>query len=415
MPWLFSLAASEPEKAILVLDSKDGEIAIQAAPMLARMGRKVAVIDDMGRWPELEPYRVSPNPFGAAVSTYLRDGRDLIFANETISNTLIPEPSGGQDKNKHFRDVPREVIEFCLTSMMERDPALATPGAVASILTNPDVLRTFAQSASEEGSDMLQSQAQSLLEMVEAENWGQHLTEAKRSVRLFGPGTRLHDVGKAAEITHEDLIREGYVVFLVGPQKHIGHLSNYYALHIMAFRDAVYEGAGALRALCDEFTNTPLKELVASLTTLRAYGPTEIHMIAQSRSEIVRRFGEQECLTIEENAVVKLWFGFSSIEEAKRVSDAIGEQHAVASSLSGESGGMKTNTNLSLIKQKWFSEAELMAMPPSRFLGHIKGVGYFMGQTLSQQNIAPYCHLVDDNPLEGGTLSPEPTITLVTP
>lgn len=179
----------------------------------------------------------------------------------------------------------------------------------------------------------------------------------------------------------------------------------------MAFCTALYQGAGVLRAICDEFTNTPLKSLVESLTTLRAFG-AEIHMIAQSRSEIIRRFGEQETRTIEENSVVKIWFGFSSFEEAKRVSESIGDEHAVATALGSDNGGFKTNTNLSLIKQRTMTPAELMAMPKEQCLVHIKGIGFLVLNTVSQENIAPYCHLIGENRLEGGLLPADPKIRL---
>ena len=414
MPWLFSLAASEPNKAILVLDSKNGELAIQAARMLADMGRKVAVIDDMGVWPELEPYHIQLNSFGAVVAAHNRDPRDVIFANETVTNTVLPEPAGGPDKNKHFRDVPKEIIEFCNTLMLARNPNLATPGAAATILNNPDMLKSFAEIEAQEGSPMLQAQANTVLEMATTDNWGQHLSEARRSLRLFGPGTRLHEAGRDAKLSHADLIREDYIIFLIGPQAYINRLGNYYALHLMSFCDALYQGAGSLRAICDEFTNTPLKSLVESLTTLRAFG-AEIHMIAQSRSEIIRKFGEQETRTIEENAIVKQWFGFSSFEEAERVSKAMGDEHAVSSSLGGDSQGSKTQSTLNLTKQRIYTPSELMQMKPTEQLIHIKGVGFFMARTISQENIAPYCNLLAENPLEGGRLKPDPRITLVTP
>jgi type IV secretion system protein VirD4 len=316
------------------------------------------------------------------------------------------------------------------------------------------MLKSFAGIEAEEAEGALQAQAKAILEMAGHEHWPQHLEEAQRALRLFSVGTRLHEAGRnvapapkdlvheesahddlasdnlAGEkstdedpvhedlahkpLTHEDLIREGYVIFLVGPSAYMNRLGAYYALHIMAFCDALYQRAGSLRVIADEFTNTPLKSLVESLTTLRAFGG-EIHMIAQSRSEIIRRFGEQETRTIEENAIVKQWFGFSSFEEAERVSKAMGEQHAVASGLSGDSDGMKSQTSLSLIKQRWMSPAELMAMPPDQQLIHIKGVGFFVARTLSQQNFAPYCNLIAENPLEGGRLPPDPKITLTKP
>ena len=70
---------------------------------------------------------------------------------------------------------------------------------------------------------------------------------------------------------------------------------------------------------------------------------------------------------------------------------------------------------LSRQARKEKAAAELMAMPPDEQLLHIKGVGFARARTLSQQNIAPYCHLIADNPLEGGRLPPNPKITLTMP
>jgi len=414
MPWLFSFLSSSAKEAVLVLDSKNAEISIQAAKMAAKMGRKVAVIDDMGVCPELADYRVSLNPFSAAVETYKRDPRDLLFVTETINNTLIPEPATADAKDKYWRESPRDFLEFPQNVLLKRNPDTATPGATSLILNDPDLLRSYAEIEAEEGDPMIKSMANNLLEMAGHEHWPQHLKEAQRAVKLFSPGTRLHEVGTGAKLSHADLIREGYVIFLVGPQEYINRLGNYYALHIMAFCTALYQGAGVLRAICDEFTNTPLKSLVEQLTTLRAFG-AEIHMIAQSRSEIIRRFGKHETETIEENAVVKLWFGFSSFEEARRISDAMGEEHAVSTALSNDGDPLKMNTNLSLSKQKIMTPAELMALPREIGLAHIKSIGFFLFETLSQQNLAPYCHLIGENTLEGGTLPPDPKVTLVTP
>lgn len=414
MPWLFSLLSSKSRDAILCVDSKNGEMCIQVAPMLAKMGRKVAVIDDLGVWPELSPFRKVLNPFGAVVEAFKRDPRDVGFVAETIMHALIQDPSGGPDKNQHFRQVPRDFDEFALNVLLARNPAVATPGGVSAILNDPDMFRSLAEIEAEEGGPAIQAMARNVIEMKGTENFGQHLSEARRSLRLFGPGGRLHEVGRNAELSHADLIREGYVIFLIGPQAYMNRLNVYYALHILAFCDALYQGVGALRAICDEFSNTPLKSLVESLTTLRAFGG-EIHMIAQSRSEIIRKFGEQETRTIEENSIVKQWFGFSSFEEAERVSKAIGDVHAVASGMSGDTGGGKSQTSLSLIKQRSLSPAELMAMPPERQLIHIKGVGFILAGTISQNQIAPYCDLIAENPLEGGRLPSDPKITLTTP
>ena len=138
-------------------------------------------------------------------------------------------------------------------------------------------------------------------------------------------------------------------------------------------------------------------------------------MISQSPSEVIRKFGEYEAQTAEDNSITKQWLGFSNFREAEKISKAMGEEHAVASGLSGDSDGLKSQSSLSLIKQPHLTPAQLMAMPKEHCLVHIKGVGFLVLNTVSQENIAPYCDLLTENPLEGGRLPPDPKITLAVP
>jgi len=414
MPWLFSYASSEPHKAILFLDSKNGEAAIQAADMMASLGRKVAIIDDMGELPADCQHRVSLNPLSPAVRAMQRKPDTLQYAIDTINHALIAEPAESDDRNLYFRAWPRNLNAFALRTLLKRSAAIAVPGGMWALLSDPPKLRKFAAIEAEEGDLALKALATNIVEMAGHEHWPQHLEAAQRSVNLFSAGASLHNAGSGATVTHADLIEQGAIIFLVGPQAHINRLGAYYALHILAFIDAIYARTAALRVIADEFTNAPLKSLVESLTTLRGFG-CEVHMIAQSRSEIERRFGRLEVETIEENAIVKQWFGFSSFQEAERVSKAIGEQHAVLRSLGADSESSRLQTNWQLNRQRWLSPAELMAMPSDQQLVHIKGFGFFLARKIGQQNIAPYCYLLAPNALEGGLLNPDPEITLVTP
>ena len=412
MPWLYSFAASEPDKAVLVLDSKNGEMAIQVAEMLAGMGRKVAVIDDMGVWTDLEAYRISLNPFGAAVATYKRDPRDMIYTSENITYAAIKEPADGDAKNIFFRAWPRNLIEFCILLYAKRNLQLVIPGGVSLLLSNQDMLLQFATIEAEEGDPYLKGLARSIVAMSKHEQWPQHVEEAQRALKIFAPGTRLHEAGKGATITHEQLIREGYIIFLVGPQKFMTRLGAYYAFHMMAFAEALYQDAGVLRIIADEFTNCPLQSLVEMLTTLRAFG-AEVHMICQSRSEIERKFGVKEAETITENAIVQIWYGFSSLKEAQMASEMIGEEHALSTSL-GSNDDLKLNTNISLIRQRQMSVAELLSMPRDQQLIFVKGIGFLLARKVGMQNLAPFCHKVGKNELEGGILPADPWIAFST-
>lgn len=190
----------------------------------------------------------------------------------------------------------------------------------------------------------------------------------------------------------------------------MNRLGVYYALHVLAFAEALYNDAGTLRIIADEFTNCPLQSFVEMQTTLRGFGGTEVHMIAQSRSEIVRRFGEREAETITDNAVVQIWYGISSLKEAQMISDMMSEERALATSM-GRNDDLKLNTNISLIKQRILSPAELLAMPRDQQLIYVKGIGFILARKVGMQNIDPFCHLVGLNRIEHGTLPADPWIT----
>lgn len=145
----------------------------------------------------------------------------------------------------------------------------------------------------------------------------------------------------------------------------------------------------------------------------RSYGG-EFTLISQSISDFERKFSKDLTRTLVDNCTTKQWLGFSE-ETAKRASEAMGEEYALSSSLGSNSGDTKTQTNLSLTKQRVMTASELMAMPKDEQLVHIMGVGFFVCKKIGQQNIAPYCFDMDENPLEGGKLTPDPMITLTKP
>lgn len=410
-----SFIASEPVKAVLVNDPKDAELCAQAIPMLLRAGRKVAIIDPFNTHPEFAELSVDLNPFGAAVSAFQRNPQELLYATEAIALALIEEPAEPDMRNFYFRESPRALIRYGISSALHREPTSATPGSVATLLADADMLTTFAEVDVEEGDLALQTQARAVLEMRGHEHFAQHLTEAARALRHFGPGQLIADVGRETQNSHETLISQGYVIFLCGPIALMEQCGPLYALHSGAFTQALFQNVGALRFIGDEVSNTPLKAMIEStITTIRSF-QGEYHLIAQSRSELIRKYGEPLTQTIEDNCASKQWLAFSSFEDAERVSKAMGEEHAVSTALGTDGGGLKTNTNLSIIKQRQMSPAELMSLPKGMQLNWVKGVGFFLSYTVAQNQIAPYGDWLASNPMEGGKLPFDPVVRFTTP
>lgn len=412
--WLISLLASDDHPAIYVADHKNGELVRQFAPMLIELGVPFAVIDDTMSLPAEFPNRVSLNPISAVVESFLRDPEELIFATELMTHALIEEPPEGDERNRYFRDWPRRLIEFATLALLKRNPELAAPGTIWALLSDPEMMHKFAVIEAEEGTGLTKVLARNILGMVGHEHWPQHLMAAQDALRVFATGTRLANAGLASTTTPTRLIKGRFVIFQVGSMRHIQRMGSYYAMVLTGFLDALYGEVGPLTFINDEFTNAPLKSFIDALTTIRAFGG-EAHNIAQSRSEVEKKFGKQAVETIEENAIVKQWFGFSGFTEARLVSEMMGEQHAVQTSLGADTVSLRLQTNLQLIKQRWMSPAELMAMPAHQQLIHVKGLGFFLANKVGQQNIAPYCDLIGPNDLEGGKLASAPRLTLPLP
>ena len=412
MVWLQSMIMDK-SRAIVITDSKEGEIAAQAADMCAKAGRKVAIIDDFGVLGKDNPYRYSLNGFGGIVSAEKRHNGELIFATENACQALIEEPHSDA-RNQYWRDEPRTRIEYAQYSLLTRSKRLLTPGGVWSLLADTDTLQKAAKIDAEEGDDYLRSLATHVCGMAKnTEHFPQHCAAASKSLRIFAASSALHNAGVDAQLTHEELLQEKYIVFLVGPVKFMERLGAHYALHLQSFMEALLSsGDTPVSFILDEFTNAPLKALISQLTTMRGYGGA-CHMIAQSRSEIERKYGSKETQTIEENAVIKQWFGFSSFDEAEKVSRAMGETISVSTSVGVNSDRMDYSGNFSTGKERLYTADMLMCLPPDEQIIHVKDVGFIHARKIRQNEVAPYCHDLADNPLEGERLTPDPKVTLV--
>ena len=147
-----------------------------------------------------------------------------------------------------------------------------------------------ARIAIEEGGEVPSPLGAHILDMQKhnKEHWGQHRAAALKSLRTHGAGSPLHRAGRDAVLTHEDLLKERYIVFIIGPQRHLARLGPHYALHLQSFIDVVLSGQRIpVDFILDESTNAPLKSLISEMTVVRGYG-ANLHFIAQSRSEIQR-------------------------------------------------------------------------------------------------------------------------------
>ncbi|MEM8786871.1 MAG: TraM recognition domain-containing protein [Pseudomonadota bacterium] len=211
-----------------------------------------------------------------------------------------------------------------------------------------------------------------------------------------------------------DLVRQRAVVFLCGTQRNVRRLGTYYSLLINCFLDCLYSEVGPVTFIGEEVTNAPLQAYVDALTTIRGPGG-EAHNVAQSRVAIKKKFGEEADDIIDENAVTKIWMSITGLAEAKRVLEMMGEELAVQENLGADNTSHRLQSNLSLVKQRIMSPAQLLALPSHQMLVHVRGIGFFVLDKISQNNIGPYHELAGTNEVERGKLPYLPKLILPLP
>lgn len=399
-------------RALVINDVKSGEIAHQIASLCIKLGRRFVVIDDNFVLGADYPYRIRVNPFGNLVAAHQKNSPELLLEIETAANTIIPEPDGGLDKNFFFRQVPREVLVFGILALLEHSTALTTPGGLTALIADPETFNSVIDIEAEEGEELTRNRARQLKELrdKDPEHYSQHTLAAQSALRLFMAGSPLAEAGRDADVTHEQLLTEKYVVCFVQNPKNAARLGTYYGLHFNAFLSAQLSSeCGKTTIIFDEVANTPAKELIEKVTVFRG-AKLQVLYIAQSRADLIRQNGEKLIQTLEDNCCIQ-WLQFGNFEEAERVSKAIGEIDNVNFNLGASSDKPDFTTTFQTGREPLISIDELMNLPPNEQILYVPGVGWVRCFKI-RQNEFNNAHLLSANPVEGGRLEPDVKINL---
>jgi len=406
---------ADTDRAIFINDVKDGEIAAQIADMCLKYGRKFGVVDDFGVLGADYPYRLSINPFSGGVTGALNESDELMFINENFAYALVQEPKD-DSKNFYWRETPRALLDLGLNVLLRQDHRLATPGGLSSFLNDPSIWNAAIEVEADDETSPLRTASQQALEMRDfnPEHWSQHIQAARTALKIFSSGP-LSLAGRNADITHEELLRDKWIVCFVNPARYAERLGAYFALHFLSLLEAQLTGKfGQAEYVLDEYCNAPLKNLVTKITIFRAYG-ARAHFIAQSRSDSIKQYGEKETQTLIENCSVVQYLKFSSIDEAERVSKAMGETLTINESINYNSDKLEFSGGFNTGKDRLLTANELMSLPDDEQVIYIAGVGWIHCKKIRQNNLAPTCHDLGINPLEGGRLKPHPLVALPVP
>lgn len=401
-----------PDIAVVMNDPKNGEGFAQLLGIAQETNRNFGCIDNFGQFGWDNPYALRLNPFGSILATLKHEPAALNFAIEAVTLIFIEEVEDGR-RNFVFREKPRRDLHLGIRFLAEFKPELLTPGGLCDLMSDPQSWRTAREIAASEGSRAIKSRARASLDLEESnpEDFYRHYEAAIASLAPYEAGSVLNTAGADADITHEELCRDGWFVCMVLPQVYAQRVGVHAALHQNCFQAAQFSGrGGVLRTIYDELCNSPARKAIEAITIQRSYHVATDY-IAQTFEDIERQYGKQLAAILADNCPVHQYLSFSD-GDAQRVSKLMGEEISRQRSISINPERLEVSESISTSKQPIMTPDELKNLPSNKQVLYIRGYGWLVNNKLFQNQLSPTCHWLSPNPQEGGVLPPDPKIEL---
>lgn len=283
----------------------------------------------------------SYNPLDILKDGLAAGGTDVLTDARIIAQALIPEPK--DERNSYWRQGGRDLIILAMVGLIVKDPASANLGTVQSLVTDIHMMLALCEELSNETalSGDLAIIARGMLGMGEKTEKGlqEYVNVAKQAMAPYARSGILHKLTERSTFRYRDLKYK---------DAQGRHLTIYN--HFDSSRRLVFEPFGAMLNSCmllelqrdpspqrwlfinDEAANFVVKDLPKQMTILRGDGNGHVVNICQSRAQMQATWGNEGSQIILDNSDLKIFFGLTTYEEARKVSDLVGQQNALSSS-----------------------------------------------------------------------------------
>ncbi len=324
-----------------------------------------------------------------------------------LAMQLIPEPPEG-DKNAFFRHGSRNIIIALMLWLAIDRAKCCTLSELFRVISSAERLKEELNRAME--SDGLSGDiallASGLLETSD-DHLSDFITGALQAVMPFSPSGPLADSVSYSEFMFEILKQERVTVYIIARYDRKDVYAPWMGLIAKCANKSLIrtEGNVPVHFLLDEATNIPLPSLASDLTALRGYG-LRAHIICQSKSELRRVYGKDATETFYSQTDLKQFFGVSSFEEAKEISDMIGSFTVKAETLGADQTSPWSNLKNSVGEtgRPLLMPDELLRLPKDEQIILIKDLPPIKCKRLPYHYVPEWHAMIDDNPLEGGKL-----------
>lgn len=317
----------------VVTDVKKENFEVTAAFRAGKLNHRIILLSVGGSH--------SYNPLDILNDGMAAGGQDVLTDARIIAQALIPEPK--DERNSYWRQGGRDLIILAMVGLIVKDPASANLGTVQSLVTDIYMMLALCEELAKETalSGDLALIARGTLGMAQKTEKGlqEYVNVAKQAMAPYARSGILHKLTERSTFRYRDLKYK---------DAQGRHLTIYN--HFDSSRRLVFEPFGAMLNSCmllelqrdpspqrwlfinDEAANFVVKDLPKQMTILRGDGNGHVVNICQSRAQMQATWGTEGSQIILDNSDLKIFFGLTTYEEARKVSDLVGQQNALSSS-----------------------------------------------------------------------------------
>ena len=398
-----------------VITDLKGELAAQTHRLNSEQhGQKVYFLNPDGLF-GLPSHRVNPLQTIIDDLAYEPYNKFALADAKEIALQLIPEPEG--NRNIFFTSGGRSILVAGMLWLAAEYPALCTFPTLFCMISSPQSLRERLEVAQESKalSGDIALLAAGLLG-TPSDQFDDFRTGALQAIEAFAPSGPLADSVSANEFMFDTLKHESAVVYIMARYDRkdayapwIGLIAN------MAIKSLIRAGGNVpVHLLLDEATNFKLPSLANDLTALRGYG-LRAHIICQAKSELIRVYGKQATETFYSQTDLKQFFGVTSYQEAKEISDMLGNYTVKTENFgAGTSPWADVKDGISETGRPLMRPDEILRMGSKEQIIFIDkdGLPPIRCERLPYHIVEPWHEWLDDNPLEGGKIPADPQIEI---
>ncbi|MCC2616700.1 type IV secretory system conjugative DNA transfer family protein [Aestuariibacter halophilus] len=335
-----------------------------------------------------------------------------------VALLLVPEPSKGDDGNFYFRQGARDQIITAMLFFACSAPSSCIFPELFRVIGNAEQLKETLEEAKKLDvlCGELSTRASDILAATD-DHFASFRSGALQALSPFSPSSPLADSVSASDFTFESLKREPTTVYIMARHDRKDVYAPWLGLVTKMAIKALFKVDGNIPVFfcLDEATNMPLPGFAADMTALRGNG-FRTRSAFQAKSESRRVNGEEQTETIYSQCDLKQFNSITSYQEAKEISDSIGQttvkSHSLGEDKTSPWSDLKNSTSES--GRPLLMPEELLRLGEDEQIILISkhGLPPIRCKRLPYHHVPEWHAILDDNPLEGGKLPLNPKVSI---